>query len=118
MQLPVNGHGHKRKIYLTVNHSEILVHIPYVPIIRMFQPENGKSDAIIKAFKLTLRERQVFDHLLRGLANKQIAYELNISERTVKFHVQQLFGKMPGIHRRTDIYRKFGVWPLDNGQSQ
>jgi DNA-binding NarL/FixJ family response regulator len=50
---------------------------------------------------LTPRERSVLEHLARGLANKQIAAALGISERTVKFHVSSVFAKL-GAANRTD----------------
>jgi RNA polymerase sigma factor (sigma-70 family) len=44
--------------------------------------------------ELTPREREVFDHLVRGLPHKQIAYVLSISERTVKLHRHQIVRKL------------------------
>jgi FixJ family two-component response regulator len=44
--------------------------------------------------KLTQRERQVFDLIVRGRINKQIAYELGTTERTVKAHRHQVMEKM------------------------
>ncbi|PNU05580.1 response regulator transcription factor [Novosphingobium guangzhouense] len=43
---------------------------------------------------LTRRERQVMDGVVRGLMNKQIAWELAISEITVKLHRSSLMRKM------------------------
>ena len=43
---------------------------------------------------LTPRERQVFDLVVRGKINKQIAYELGATERTVKAHRHQVMEKM------------------------
>ena len=43
---------------------------------------------------LTLRERQVFALVVRGLLNKQIAGELGTAERTVKIHRGQVMRKM------------------------
>ena len=43
---------------------------------------------------LTQRERQVFDHIVRGRINKQVAYELGTTERTVKAHRHQVMEKM------------------------
>jgi FixJ family two-component response regulator/nitrogen-specific signal transduction histidine kinase len=43
---------------------------------------------------LTPREREVLDLVVRGLRNKQIAYELGISEKTVKAHRGQMMRKM------------------------
>jgi FixJ family two-component response regulator len=43
---------------------------------------------------LTPRERQVFDLIIRGKINKQIAHELGTTERTVKAHRHQVMEKM------------------------
>jgi FixJ family two-component response regulator len=43
---------------------------------------------------LTRRERQVFDLLVRGKINKQVAFELGTTERTVKAHRHQVMEKM------------------------
>jgi DNA-binding CsgD family transcriptional regulator len=43
--------------------------------------------------KLTRREEEVLGGVMRSLANKEIAASLNLSERTVKFHVSSLLIK-------------------------
>jgi len=48
------------------------------------------------------REREVLEGLLDNLSNKEIAVKLNISERTVKFHVSNLLSKF-GVQRRADL---------------
>jgi PAS domain S-box-containing protein len=47
-----------------------------------------------KLLKLTAREREVLDLVVKGLMNKQIAYELGIAEKTVKAHRGQMMLKM------------------------
>lgn len=37
--------------------------------------------------KLTKAEERVCEQLIKGLSNKQIAFELGISESTVKLHI-------------------------------
>jgi DNA-binding CsgD family transcriptional regulator len=54
--------------------------------------------------KLTRREEEVLDGVLRSLANKEIASELNLSERTVKFHVSSLLSKFK-VHSRMELMR-------------
>jgi len=53
---------------------------------------------------LTAREIQVLRLLARGRANKEIAAELIISERTVKFHVSSILSKL-GAGNRTEAVR-------------
>jgi len=53
---------------------------------------------------LTNREAQVLSLLARGRANKEIAAELVISERTVKFHVSSILSKL-GAGNRTEAVR-------------
>jgi FixJ family two-component response regulator len=43
--------------------------------------------------KLTARERQVFDLVVRGKMNKQIAFELGATERTIKLHRRHVMEK-------------------------
>lgn len=53
---------------------------------------------------LTERERQVLQLTAEGLANKQIAAALEISENTVKFHLSSLYAKL-GVTSRTEAVR-------------
>lgn len=53
---------------------------------------------------LTEREVQVLQLLSQGLANKQIASRLGISEHTVKFHVSGIYAKL-GATNRTEAAR-------------
>jgi len=43
---------------------------------------------------LTERERQVLDHVVRGMSNKVIARALDISHNTVKLHVRHIMAKL------------------------
>jgi DNA-binding NarL/FixJ family response regulator len=51
---------------------------------------------------LTEREREVLDLLAQGKANKEIAAALVITERTVKFHISSIMGKL-GAGNRTEV---------------
>jgi DNA-binding NarL/FixJ family response regulator len=44
--------------------------------------------------QLTKREHQIADCVARGLRNKEIARQLNISEKTVKSHLNNIFQKL------------------------
>ena len=54
---------------------------------------------------LTDRELEVLENLARGLANKQIAVSLGISEHTVKFHVSSIYSKL-NVTNRTEAVRE------------
>jgi DNA-binding CsgD family transcriptional regulator len=51
---------------------------------------------------LTLRQRNVLEHLLAGKQNKEIAFELNLAEQTVKNDVRDLFAYF-GIKRTREL---------------
>ena len=53
------------------------------------------------AEELTPREMEVLQLLAQGLSNKAIAYQLAISEHTVKFHVNAILNKL-GAQSRTE----------------
>jgi len=53
---------------------------------------------------LTERESEVLGLLAKGLANKQIAVSLGISEHTVKFHVSSIYTKL-NVTNRTEAVR-------------
>jgi DNA-binding NarL/FixJ family response regulator len=53
------------------------------------------------ARSLTAREREVLGLMAEGLPNKSIAARLEISEHTVKFHVNAILGKL-GAQSRTE----------------
>jgi DNA-binding CsgD family transcriptional regulator len=48
---------------------------------------------------LSAREREVLQLLAQGLATKQIARSLGVTERTVKFHVASIFAKLGATNR-------------------
>lgn len=62
-------------------------------------PENAGHLPL--AEPLTPRELEVLRLLAEGLPNKTIAGRLNISEHTVKFHVNAILGKL-GVASRTE----------------
>ena len=105
MQLPMIRKG---KIYLTINSNEIRVHIPYQRLLKLVEPRVARKSDVVNLFELTKREREVFDGMRRGLRNKEIGAELNISERTVKSHCSGVF-KKTRITSRIELARQYGT---------
>jgi DNA-binding CsgD family transcriptional regulator len=73
---------------------------------------NEKAEKLLQAghsvgssVKLTRREEEVFGGVVRSLANKEIAASLNLSERTVKFHVSSLLAKFR-VRGRMELMRE------------
>jgi NarL family two-component system response regulator YdfI len=54
---------------------------------------------------LTAREMEVIQLMAQGLANKQIALSLGISEHTVKFHLSSLYAKLNSTSRTEAVKR-------------
>ena len=69
-------------------------------VLRMGAPPEEEA---VKA-PLTEREREVLHGVLEGLANKEIAAQLDISESSVKAALQQLFNKT-GVRTRSQLVR-------------
>lgn len=61
---------------------------------------------------LTEREREVPVLVAVGHSNKQIAREMGISEKTVEYHVTNIFGKL-GVGSRSETI----VWVKNSGLS-
>ena len=61
--------------------------------------QNFSSNDLIEA--LTPREAEILEMMTDGASNKSIAYQLDISEHTVKFHVASIFAKL-GVNTRTE----------------
>ena len=64
---------------------------------------------------LTPREYEILTYLITGILNKQIAYSLNIAERTVKAHRKKVMEKI-GVESIAELVRlteKAGVRPAD-----
>jgi DNA-binding NarL/FixJ family response regulator len=63
--------------------------------------DDADADAVVIGdIKLSKRQKQLILMLDRGLSNRDIAAELNISEHTVKVHLWRLFRRL-GVKSRT-----------------
>ena len=57
---------------------------------------------------LTVREREVFERIVQGKLNKQIADELGVALRTVKAYRAQLMTKL-GVSSAAELGRLSGL---------
>ena len=78
---------------------------------------NEQKHIIQRLDSLTTREHEILTYLITGMLNKQIAYELNISERTVKAHRKQVLDKMgvDSIAQLVRLTEKVGIKPAAPG---
>ena len=60
----------------------------------------GEDDDLARIASLTPAQRRILAAIRQGLLNKQIAYELSISEATVKAHITAILRKL-GVNSRT-----------------
>jgi DNA-binding NarL/FixJ family response regulator len=72
---------------------------------RAARPREGRADLS----ELTAREAQVVGLVADGLANKDIARRLRISEKTVKAHLYTAFSKL-GVRNRTQAALIVDEW--------
>lgn len=73
---------------------------------------NQKAEKLLQAghsvsgpIRLTRREEEVLGGIMRSRSNKEIAVTLNLSERTVKFHVSSLLSKFE-VRGRMELARE------------
>lgn len=78
--------------------------------LKPFAPEEGVSDWFLNQYIITGREKEIILLLAKGLANKQIGAELDISEKTVKNHVYNIFRKA-GVQGRVELLNKIREIP-------
>lgn len=81
-----------KKAIFTVDGGETFIQPELAPILKKRLQEKSNSKFFEDA--LTRREIEVLKLLAEGLFNKEIAYTLNISEKTVKNHVSNIFRKI------------------------
>ena len=84
---------------------------------RLIQHQNKGGEAGPKIqvpfdVELTPTELRVVQYVARGMANREIDEELNVSQRTIESHVSNMLGKT-GLHNRTELAR----WAIENSMA-
>lgn len=83
-----------------------------VPRRSLMEPVEQRADELLAAWRdcgseiqLSARKHEVLEGILRNLSNKEIGQRLNITERTVKFHVSALLAKF-NVPDRVSLMRQ------------
>jgi DNA-binding CsgD family transcriptional regulator len=93
----------------------IVISLPFayslsaIQIIKKYSNHPGGADQslteqIFSEFNLTSREIEMAKNILAGATNKEIAYDLNLSQNTVRNHIYNLYQKL-GIQKRMDLLK-------------
>jgi DNA-binding NarL/FixJ family response regulator len=85
----------------------------FVPAELLVSPPADRAPA--SKSRLTSRQGAVLNHLQQGKANKIIAYELGMSESTVKVHVRNIMQKMGATNRTQAAYKAQRMSHLHEG---
>lgn len=78
------------------------VWLPHTLLQHDVQLKAEEADAAARIAKLTPQQFRVMTMLADGQLNKQIAWELNVSEATVKAHMTSIMRKL-GVNNRTQV---------------
>lgn len=104
MEIGVDGYVLKdsesavlKKAIAKIHSGDEYIDFTMVPLLN---EKIAQEKETIEDEKLTRREIEVLKLLAEGLFNKEIAYKLSISEKTVKNHVSNIFKKI-GVFDRT-----------------
>jgi DNA-binding NarL/FixJ family response regulator len=72
-------------------------------VVQYFNQRGGAKGDLEK---LSNREREVLEHLSRGVPYKEIAYDLAVSIDTVRAHIKGIYGKLH-VHSRGEAVAKY-----------
>jgi len=84
-------------------------------VLEKFQELSNQDETKELLSPLTKRETEILEYIAEGLLNKQIAFELDISEQTIKNHVTSILRKL-NANARTEavvIAIKRGIITID-----
>jgi len=76
------------------------IYLPDVARRHQHQPNQNALDLAERLASLTPQQFRVLTMMSEGMLNKQIAYDLDVSEATIKAHVTAIFRKL-GVRTRT-----------------
>ena len=97
-----------RNVVFSPLRNEVGIELKLPPAVSPVSLESSRQSAADAApartadALLTPRQRDVFDLIVQGMSNKEIARSLELAEGTVKIHIKALFAKL-GVRRRAAV---------------
>ena len=94
-------------LFLSKNHTSQFIFRKLDMLIRgsNAQAPAPEMDPPMPSFRLTERQREVLNLIAQGHPNKIIAHFLEISEQTVKIHINQIFKELRVFNRTQAVLR-------------
>ena len=91
----------------------------FTEVARFVRDHRAEDACEAQFLELTAREREVLDLIARGLDNAQIAQQLSVSAKTVRNHINSIFGKLGTPNRAQAIVRarEAGLGAASSGRS-
>jgi DNA-binding NarL/FixJ family response regulator len=90
------------QVEATLKHTERLLQMQGAPVQPVIQLD--------REVELTPTETKVLQYVARGMANREIAQVMGVSQRTIESHVSNMLSKT-GLHNRTELAR----WAIESG---
>ena len=75
-------------------------------VVDFFKQGEEANSELVNA-KLTAREQEILQALIKGLSYKEIAQQCFLSSHTVESHVKNIYSKL-NVHSRSELSAKFG----------
>ena len=85
----------------SVHRGESVLHPSVLKTVLLRLQTHGQRAAAAGKHRLSPRELQIVELGARGLVNKEIAYELSLSDRTIQSHWRNIFSKL-GVGSRME----------------
>ncbi|MFV0625736.1 MAG: response regulator [Alphaproteobacteria bacterium] len=125
IELGVSGYIHKTSSNDTIKEAinMVLSGGVYIPselvtseISDIFSLDTCPTSAAPKSKILTVKQTDIINLIAKGLANKQIAYELGLTEGTVKLYITDIFRRLNVYNRTAAVVEAAKLGLIKNGQ--
>jgi DNA-binding NarL/FixJ family response regulator len=105
-----------KSIHLIVAGETVMSPQVFKQVLKYALRHSTKPLRLNTGVKLTLRELEILKLIAKGISNKEIAVELNISSRTVKSHMVDIFRKLDVSSRTAAVITslRIGVINVDD----